>query len=126
GGMKQRVAIARVLATSPKILVMDEPFASLDALTRHAMQKQLLEVWEKRRATVLFVTHSVEEAIFLADRIVTVSARPGRILDIQEVTDARPRNPVSENFNRIRQKLMELLEKEVNTATRQAEANLAA
>jgi NitT/TauT family transport system ATP-binding protein len=122
--MKQRVAIARVLATNPKILVMDEPFASLDALTRHAMQKQLLEVWEKHRATVLFVTHSVEEAIFLADRIVTVTARPGRILDIHEVTDKRPRNLVSENFNKIRKKLMGLLENEVNTAAREAENNL--
>lgn len=123
GGMKQRVAIARVLATNPKILVMDEPFASLDALTRHAMQKQLLEVWQKHQATVLFVTHSVEEAIFLADEIVTVSARPGRILNIQKVTDERPRNPVSENFNKIRKSLMELLENEVNTATRQAESS---
>jgi NitT/TauT family transport system ATP-binding protein len=125
GGMKQRVAIARVLATNPKILMMDEPFASLDALTRHAMQKQLLEVWQRRQATVLFVTHSVEEAIFLADEIVTVSARPGRILDIQTVHDERPRNPVSDNFNKTRKILMELLENEVNTAVRQAEINLA-
>lgn len=121
GGMKQRVAIARVLATNPKVLLMDEPFGSLDALTRHAMQKQLLQVWEKRQTTVLFVTHSVEEAIYLADRVVTLTARPGHILEILEVTDERPRDLASENFNRMRGRLMQLLESEVSKAVRESE-----
>jgi len=121
GGMKQRVALARVLATAPEILLMDEPFGSLDALTRHAMQGQLLEVWRTRRTTVLLVTHSVDEAIFLADRIVAVSARPGRILEVLAVTEERPRNLASDSSNRLRGTLMELLEKEVGKAVRQAE-----
>ncbi|GLY24991.1 ABC transporter ATP-binding protein [Micromonospora sp. NBRC 101691] len=85
GGMRQRVALARAYAVDPEILLMDEPFAALDAQTRETMQEALLEINQKERRTVLFVTHQVEEAIFLADRVVVMSARPARVRDIVDV-----------------------------------------
>lgn len=118
GGMKQRVAIARVLATNSPILLMDEPFGALDALTRFAMQKQLLEIWAKHQKMVLFVTHSIEEALYLADRVVILSARPGRILTMLEVEDPRPRDLTSSSFNSMRAIALRLLEEEVNAAAR--------
>jgi NitT/TauT family transport system ATP-binding protein len=91
GGMKQRVAIARTLAYGPHILLMDEPFGALDAHTRTRLQNDLLAIWEKDRKTVLFVTHSVEEAVFLSDRVVMMTSSPGRIKDIITIDLPRPR-----------------------------------
>ena len=92
GGMKQRVAIARALSYRPQMLLMDEPFGALDALTRHQMQELLTRIWEEHRLTVLFVTHDVEEAVYLSDRIVCMSIGPGRIARIFDVGLPRPRH----------------------------------
>ncbi|MDR1237568.1 MAG: ABC transporter ATP-binding protein [Propionibacteriaceae bacterium] len=91
GGMQQRVALARSLSYRPQILLMDEPFGALDALTRREMQELLTEIWEAHRLTVLFVTHDIEEAVYISDRVVTMTPRPGRILSQVEIPLARPR-----------------------------------
>jgi NitT/TauT family transport system ATP-binding protein len=93
GGMKQRVAIARALSYRPKLLLMDEPFGALDALTRQLMQELLTDVWERHRLTVLFVTHDVEEAVYISDRVLVMSNRPGRIKDEVPIPLERPRRP---------------------------------
>ena len=95
GGMKQRVSIARAFANDPEILLMDEPFAALDALTKTVMQDELLGLWEKTRKTVLYVTHGLEEALTLSDRIVVMSARPGNVKAILDVPFARPRDALA-------------------------------
>lgn len=91
GGMKQRVALARALVTKPRVLLMDEPFASIDAQTRELMQMELMRIWSQQQATVLFVTHSVDEAIVLSDRIVLMGPRPGKIVEALDVDLDRPR-----------------------------------
>src|SRR6188472_9895 len=102
GGMKQRVAIARVLANNANILLMDEPFGALDALTREQLQRELLQIWTRTRVTILFVTHSVEEAALLADRVVVMSAGPGRIENDITIDLPRPRDVSSPEFNAVR------------------------
>ena len=92
GGMKQRVAIARALSYRPRMLLMDEPFGALDALTRHHMQELLTRIWERHRLTVLFITHDVEEAVYLSDRVAVMSNRPGRIKEVIDIDLERPRH----------------------------------
>ena len=102
GGMKQRVAIARVLANNANILLMDEPFGALDALTREQLQHELLQIWTRTGVTTIFVTHSVEEAVLLADRVLVMSAGPGRIDSDFRIDLARPREVSSPEFNALR------------------------
>jgi NitT/TauT family transport system ATP-binding protein len=109
GGMKQRVAIARVLANDAEIVLMDEPFGALDAMTRERLQDELLEIWQRTGLTVLFVTHSIEEAVFLADRIVVMSPAPGRIESEVAVSLGRPRDVVAPDFNEMRRELAQKL-----------------
>ena len=94
GGMQQRVAIARALAYEPEVLLMDEPFGSLDALTRLELEDTVLQLWEELRTTILFITHDIEEAVYLSDRILLLSRRPSRIIEELPVDFARPRNQV--------------------------------
>jgi NitT/TauT family transport system ATP-binding protein len=91
GGMRQRAGIARALVSSPEVLLMDEPFGAVDHLTRLKLQDDLLEIWEKEKKTVIFVTHDVSEAVYLADRVVLLSARPGEVQEIFNITVPRPR-----------------------------------
>ena len=105
GGMKQRVAIARVLANDAEIVLMDEPFGALDAMTRERLQDELVELWSRTGLTVLFVTHSIEEAIFLAGRVVVMTPGPGRIESDNALELARPRDVASPEFNAIRRVL---------------------
>ncbi len=113
GGMKQRVSIARALANECEVLLMDEPFGALDALTREALQQELLDIWEKTRLTVVFVTHAVEEAVLLADRVVVMTAGPGRVERDYRIPLERPRCITAPEFNRVRQELTEMLSSHV-------------
>jgi NitT/TauT family transport system ATP-binding protein len=116
GGMKQRVGIARAYANSPKLLLMDEPFGALDAQTRNLMQGELLRIWEKEHISALFVTHSVDEAVYLADRVVVLSARPGKVKEIFDVNILRPRIRTSSEANALRDTILKSLGTEIKRA----------
>ncbi len=105
GGMKQRVAIARVLANDAEVVLMDEPFGALDAMTRERLQEELLEIWQRTGLTVVFVTHSIEEAIYLSDRVVVMTPAPGKIESDNPITLVRPRDVSAPDFNEIRRLL---------------------
>ncbi|MDD3977308.1 ABC transporter ATP-binding protein [Methanomicrobium antiquum] len=109
GGMRQRVAIARALANDPKLLLMDEPFGALDAQTRNMMQRELLEIWHRAKKTIIFITHSVDEAVFLADRIIVMSPRPGKIRDVVEINIPRCRERTSPEFADLRKYVLSLM-----------------
>jgi NitT/TauT family transport system ATP-binding protein len=112
GGMRQRVALIRVLAIDPEILLMDEPFAAVDAQTRIILQEELQRLWTQTMKTVVFITHSVDEAIYLSDRVVVMTARPGKIKQIVPIDLQRPRDPTSDAFNAYRREITRLIEAE--------------
>ncbi len=105
GGMKQRVAIARVLANDARVVLMDEPFGALDAMTRERLQDELLEIWARTKLTLIFVTHAIEEAILLADRVVAMQPGPGRVVSDRRIDLPRPRDVSSPEFNDLRRQL---------------------
>jgi ABC-type nitrate/sulfonate/bicarbonate transport system ATPase subunit len=109
GGMAQRAALARALVNHPKVLLLDEPLGALDAFTRMVMQDEILRIWEKRRTTMVLVTHDVDEAIYLSDRIIIMTPRPGRIQEIIKVGIGRPRSRNHPDFFRIRSHILEIL-----------------
>lgn len=116
GGMKQRVGIARAYANNPKLLLMDEPFGALDAQTRNLMQAELLRIWEKEHISALFVTHSVDEAVYLADRVAVLSARPGTVKEIFKNDLPRPRVRTSPEANVLRDAVLRSLGAEIKRA----------
>jgi NitT/TauT family transport system ATP-binding protein len=122
GGMKQRVAIARSLAYNPDVLLMDEPFGALDAQTREILQTELLKIWEASKKTIVFITHSLDEAIYLSDRVAIMTARPGKVKEIITIPLKRPRQfeiRNSEEFVKLRYQAWELLKDEVQQAQNQ-------
>lgn len=113
GGMQQRVALARTLVNNPEVLLMDEPFASVDAQTRSLLQSDLLEIWEKERKTVVFVTHDIDEALILSDKIVLFTSRPGKVKKIIVNNLERPREITSLQFNQMKREILNLLWEEI-------------
>jgi len=109
GGMRQRVAVARALALDPVLLLMDEPFCALDAQTRNMLQKELLEIQEETKKTIIFITHSVDEAVYLSDRIIVLTPRPGRICRMFPIDLPRPRDRTSPEFAKLRREVLELI-----------------
>jgi NitT/TauT family transport system ATP-binding protein len=112
GGMRQRVAIARALAIDSPMLLMDEPFGALDALTRRNLQDELLRIWQELKKTILFVTHGIDESVYLADRVIVMTYRPGQIKRIVSVDLSRPRDPNSAEFNALERRLGDLVAEE--------------
>jgi NitT/TauT family transport system ATP-binding protein len=112
GGMRQRVAIARVLAIDAPMLLMDEPFGALDALTRRNLQDELLRIWAELRKTIVFVTHGIEESIYLADRVVVMTYRPGTVKQVVPIALPRPRDPAAPEFNDVKRELSRLVMEE--------------
>ncbi|MBE9079189.1 ABC transporter ATP-binding protein [Romeria aff. gracilis LEGE 07310] len=121
GGMQQRACIARALCLGTDVLLMDEPFAALDVQTRYQMQKFLLDIWQAAGKTVVFVTHHIDEAIFLADRVIILTARPGRLLESVTIDMARPRDVMSSEFERHRNLFVEHMRSEVVRAFEEQE-----
>ena len=113
GGMKQRVAIARALANAPSVLLMDEPFGALDAQTREVLQEELLRIWQQERKTVVFVTHSISESVFLSDRVVVMATRPGAVKEVIDIPLPHPRDRSSPEFVALEKHLKRLVREEV-------------
>ena len=118
GGMRQRVGIARALSTNPRLMLMDEPFAALDAQTRSIMQDELLRVWQADRRTVIFITHNVDEAIYLADRVVVMTPRPGRIRRVIPVDLPRPRDVASPGFSALLRQVLDEIHDDISLLAR--------
>ena len=114
GGMKQRVAIARALANNPSILLMDEPFGALDAQTREILQEEMLRIWQQARKTVVFVTHSISESLFLADRVVVMATKPGSIKTVIDVDLPHPRERTDPSFIALERQVKQLVREEVD------------
>jgi len=112
GGMAQRVAIARALVNRPRVLLLDEPFGALDAITRAHMQSELARLWEREHITMIFVTHDVDEAIYLGDRVVVMARRPGRIRTQFPVAIERPRRRTDPAFNALKERILGVLEQD--------------
>jgi NitT/TauT family transport system ATP-binding protein len=126
GGMRQRVALARSLAYDPEVLLMDEPFAAVDAQTRESLQEELLRIWEKTGKTIVFITHSIDEAIFLSDRVAVITSSPGTLKRLINVNLERPRNAdrASAEFSALRHEIWELLQSEEQKLAKEQDATL--
>jgi NitT/TauT family transport system ATP-binding protein len=123
GGMQQRAELVRLLANDPDVMLMDEPFSGLDAMTKELMQELLLDIWEEENRTVMFITHDVEEAIFLADRVVVMTARPGQVKDVIDVDLGRPRDLdvlTTERFTDLKSRALDQIHEEAERAMEQA------